>query len=209
MDPSKRKTMIALADPNLFHGTIEHAFSGESGRKLWRIDTLGGKIYLLLISEQKPMLQHAVEQFGYPQEENGWETKEYDGFLEKITQNSRWHFRLVAFPTHSVLESEDIQRKRGKVYPHVTPEYQKKWLLEGSRKHGFSLEENGFQVVQDRSYFFRKSYGPKHRVSLLAVTFEGVLQVTEPELFRTMLIEGIGRGKAYGLGMMTIAGEIK
>lgn len=209
LDPSKRKTMIALADPNLFHGAIEHAFTGGSGRKLWRIDALGGKLYLLLVSEQKPMLQHAVEQFGFPQEGNGWDTKEYTGFLEKIAKDSRWHFRLVAFPTHSVLEGKDTQGKRGKVYPHVTPEYQKKWLLDRSGKHGFSLNENEFQVVQDRSYFFRKSYGSKNRVSLLSVTFEGVLQVTDPALFRNLLTEGIGRGKAYGLGMMTIAGEIQ
>ena len=78
-----------------------------------------------------------------------------------------------------------------------------------SEKHGFSLNEDEFQVVQDRSYFFRKSYEPKHRVSLLSVTFEGILQVTDPGRFRTLLTEGIGRGKAYGLGMMTIAGEIQ
>lgn len=209
LDPTKRKTMIALADPNLFHGAIEHAFLGESGRTLWRIDALKGKIYLLLVSEQRPMLQHAVEQFGFPQEGNGWETKEYSGFLEKITEGSRWHFRLVAFPTHSVLMGKDTQGKRGKVYPHVTPEYQKKWLLFRSEKHGFSLNEDEFQVVQDRSYFFRKSYGPKHRVSLLSVTFEGILQVTDPGRFRAILTGGIGRGKAYGLGMMTIAGEIQ
>ena len=37
-------------------------------------------------------------------------------------------------------------------------------------------------------------------VTLLAVTYEGVLQVTDPEQFRALLCQGMGRGKAYGLG---------
>ena len=41
-------------------------------------------------------------------------------------------------------------------------------------------------------------------VTLLAVTYEGILQVTDPEAFKALLCEGVGRGKAYGLGLMTI-----
>ena len=41
-------------------------------------------------------------------------------------------------------------------------------------------------------------------VTLLAVTYEGVLQVTDAERFRAMLCQGMGRGKAYGLGLMTV-----
>lgn len=36
------------------------------------------------------------------------------------------------------------------------------------------------------------------------MTYEGVLQVTDPEAFKALLCEGVGRGKAYGLGLMTI-----
>lgn len=41
-------------------------------------------------------------------------------------------------------------------------------------------------------------------VSLLSVTFEGFLTVTDADLFRCTLTEGIGRGKAYGMGMLTV-----
>lgn len=37
------------------------------------------------------------------------------------------------------------------------------------------------------------------------MTFEGVLTITEAELFRKALIDGIGRAKAYGCGLMTLA----
>ena len=41
-------------------------------------------------------------------------------------------------------------------------------------------------------------------MTLLAVTYEGVLQVTDPEAFRNLLCQGMGRGKAYGLGLLTV-----
>ena len=41
-------------------------------------------------------------------------------------------------------------------------------------------------------------------VSLLSVSFEGVLEITDEELFKAALTNGIGRGKAYGMGLLTI-----
>ena len=51
---------------------------------------------------------------------------------------------------------------------------------------------------------FAKSGDRRHPVTLLAVTYEGVLEVTDPQAFCQMLTNGLGRGKAYGLGLMTI-----
>ena len=79
---------------------------------------------------------------------------------------------------------------------------QEQWLLEQAGKHGFALTEGAFQVTRKQTCHFRKN--GKRPVTLLAVTYEGILQVTDPEAFREMLCQGIGRGKAYGLGLMTI-----
>ena len=42
------------------------------------------------------------------------------------------------------------------------------------------------------------------QVKLLGVTYEGLLTVTDAEKFREALTGGIGRGKAYGLGLLTV-----
>jgi CRISPR system Cascade subunit CasE len=42
------------------------------------------------------------------------------------------------------------------------------------------------------------------KVTLMRSTFEGVLQVTDPVLFRQALTKGIGRAKAYGMSLLTI-----
>ena len=198
LDLTKRETMKALAAPSHFHGAVERAFTGDRKRNLWRLDPLGGRRYLLLLSEDKPDLTDAAAQFGVSGADPAWETRDYAPFLQRITEGSRWQFRLTANPT----VSRTREGMRGKRYAHITPFYQKQWLLEQSGRRGFPLEENAFEVVHSRWLRFRKGGGPV--VSLLSVTFEGELTVTDPALLRKTLTEGVGRGKAYGMGLLTL-----
>ena len=91
--------------------------------------------------------------------------------------------------------------QRGEPWPHTT-QYQKQWLLDRAAKHGFALTEDSFTVTRVQWHHFAKR--GTRPVSLLAVTYEGVLQVTDPEAFRNLLCQGMGRGKAYGLGLLTV-----
>ena len=96
LDFKKRSTMKALVSPNLFHGAVESSFPGERKRCLWRIDSLAGRNYLLLLSSEKPNLEHAVKQFGVDNAEQLWETKEYTPLLDRIKDGTQWRFRLTA-----------------------------------------------------------------------------------------------------------------
>ena len=40
---------------------------------------------------------------------------------------------------------------------------------------------------------------------MLSVTYEGVLTVVDAEIFKKALVNGIGREKAYGMGLLTVA----
>ena len=203
LDLTKRDTMRALTEPKFFHGAIERSFAGERKRNLWRIDSLGGEQYLMLVSAEKPDLTATVEQFGYPEASAAWETQDYTPLLARIQNGTRWHFRLTANPTkHGA--GDAATGKRGKVMPHMTAEHQQRWLLKKAAQHGFALEEGEFLAVQSQWYQFRKTAAGNHPVSLLSVTFEGMLTVTDAEMFRRTLTEGIGRGKAYGMGMLTV-----
>ena len=46
---------------------------------------------------------------------------------------------------------------------------------------------------------------PGHAGEFLAVRFEGVLAVTDPEAFRATVAVGIGSGKAFGFGLLSLA----
>jgi CRISPR system Cascade subunit CasE len=45
----------------------------------------------------------------------------------------------------------------------------------------------------------------RQRMTFGTVLFEGLLRVTDVERFRTTLASGIGSGKAYGFGLLSIA----
>ncbi len=209
LDTKSRETMRALASPNRFHGAVETSFVGERSRNLWRIDTLGDKTYLLLLSHDKPELEALASQFGY----GSYETRDYDKLLERITQGSRWRFRLVANPTFSKSQGQGCTEMhlRGKVIGCGTPEYQMKWLYNRAEKCGFHVrgyeettETDDFGVTKSRYLSFRKGSDNGRNIKILSVTFEGELTVTDAELFKSALCEGIGRGKAYGQGLLTV-----
>ena len=198
LDPTRRSTMAALSAPQKLHGAVESAFAGERRRRLWRLDRLGERLYLLLLSEDAPELSGVVEQFGTGA---AAETRSYDPLLQRVEPGSCWQFRLTANPTKS---SKDPQNPaaRGTVAARCTTQYQKQWLLERAAKHGFALREEEFTVTRVQWQHFAK-HGTRP-VTLLAVTYEGILQVTDAEQFRALLCQGMGRGKAYGLGLMTV-----
>lgn len=189
-----RETMKALVSPSIFHGAVERSFDGARARRLWRIDDLNGKKYILILSEVKPKLKNFARQFGYDGE---YEIKDYTPLLNRILNGEKWRFRLTANPV--------VSKSHGKIMAHITPEFQKKWLSSRAEKLGFSLNEAEFQTVQSKWYDFRKKEGEGNsRVRLLSVTFEGILTVTNAEQFKATLCNGIGREKAYGQGLLTV-----
>ncbi len=204
LDLSSRQTMKALVAPNLFHGAIERAFEGERKRNLWRIDNLNGASYLILLSTDIPNLTSMVHKFGVKGSAPEWETRDYTPLLERIQSGSKWHFRLVANPTKSCEKREGDILVRGKVHAHVSVKYQEAWLSERAEKYGFSIKPDEFAVVYSQWYKFHKGTDGGRLISMLAVTYEGSLTVTDVDLFRQTLTTGIGRGKAYGMGLLTI-----
>lgn len=196
LDFTDRNTMKALSSPSMFHGAISDSFMGERPDVLWRIDNLNNQLFMLILSIDKPNLTNFSRQFS-----NGdhWETKDYDQLTKRIKDGNVLRFRLTANPTKSV---SDKNGKRGKIAAHITTEHQKNWLIQKGTQNGFSVNERSFDVVQSKWYRFYK-HG-NNCVTLLSVTYEGILEITDAEKFKSALTKGIGRGKAYGMGLMTV-----
>lgn len=201
LNPTRNATATALMSPSKLHGAIEVGFHGDRKRRLWRIDHLNNSLYLLLVSEDVPNLKNVLEQFGTGQK---WETREYDSFLERIHEGDLMQFRLTANPTRSISQpAEGGNKKRGKVVAHTTPEHQREWLLKKADSCGFRLDPDAFTVSGSRWIKFWKEKEGRP-VTLLQVTYEGLLTVSDRELFQKALREGIGRERAYGMGLMTV-----
>ena len=79
----------------------------------------------------------------------------------------------------------------------------KNWLVSRAEKFGFSLSRASITVEGYRTHCFqKKSRGRKIRYG--TVDYKGVLCVTDRELFKTTLFNGIGRSKAFGCGLLMV-----
>lgn len=206
----KRKhTIHALASPHILHGAVETSFShnrdGKRERVLWRVDYLKDMCYLLVLSPKRPEFLHIARQFGYDNWEYGWETRDYSLLLDRLQNGQTWRFRLRANPVRSSNKEKDGQTGRGKVFAHVTQQQQKEWLIGRAQAYGFFLKEDTFDVVNTEWKKFRKEKGNKREVTLRIADFEGILTISDAECFKKTLLFGIGRAKAYGCGLLTIA----
>ena len=109
---------------------------------------------------------------------------------------------MTANPTVAHIGKEG---QRGKVKAITIIAKQREWLINQSKKKGFQLLESQFDVVRSEWKVFKKD-GKENRI--LAVTYEGILTVTDAELFRQALQCGIGREKAYGMGLITVVSDV-
>ena len=202
VDKSNRLKIKDLTNLGAYHGWVEQSFpekyiEGNRPRHLWRIDKLGDKEYLLVVSEERPDLQR-LEKYGVL---NTAETKNYDHYLDGITNNSKWRFKLTANPTYRINDE-----KGSRVVPHITVDQQLNWLIERSEKNGFKFLTNdekssiSVDIIERDWPILRK----KRRVKLSRVTFEGILEVTDKNKFKSVLTKGIGKEKAYGMGLLTV-----
>lgn len=201
LDKNNRQKIKDLTHVGAYHSWVEDSFPEEEARhertrKLWRLDTLGGHTYLLVVSEEKPDLVR-LEKYGVP---GSAQAKNYDRFLAGITAGKRYRFRAVLNPAYSV--SAGSASARGRTYPEVTADQQLTYFAKKAEPNGFILEPGQYTVTERRYVVLKES--KMKPVYLCQAAFEGVLQVNDADLFRRALTQGIGRKKAYGFGMMTV-----
>ncbi|TAN71808.1 MAG: type I-E CRISPR-associated protein Cas6/Cse3/CasE [Methylobacter sp.] len=67
-------------------------------------------------------------------------------------------------------------------------------------------EKNGFKVLSVIADGYQQHHFKKRGIKISTLDFQGVLEVTEPELFiRDALYKGIGPAKAFGCGLLSLA----
>ena len=202
INPFRRESIKALSSPQIIHAAVMASFPSfgdGAGRVLWRIDKIGSATYIIVQSESKPDFHHIIDQFGHPESEKMWDTVEYDEFLSKLENGQIWRFSIKANPTYSVSSDDG---KRGKVMAHVTVKQQISWMMSKAEKCGFTIQEDDVYIKHRGVKTFDRR-GSK--ITLATATFEGVLVIENVETLRQSIINGIGRGKAYGCGLLSLA----
>lgn len=138
----------------------------------------------------------------------------------KIENGMRLLFRLQANPTKRIGKSDTLAAERfkpsaaGNIRRRVelrTDEEKINWLKRKGEEAGFQLTNVRIkESVENVSvHFSSKQFGRRgldgKKMTFGTALFEGMLLVTEAAKFRGALQTGIGTGKAYGFGLMSVA----
>lgn len=204
-----------LGDCQQLHRTVLNAFpqiEGEAARKsfglLFRVEQdQRGLVTLLVQSQNEPDWSHLPP--GYLLEPATWKSvlSHYTGLQSSL----RLRFRLRANPTMRVSKNntEQAARWRGKRIELRSEEDRIAWLKRKAEASGFRLlsVEINPNVPNLQTATEAKTFGKheKGRLSFGAAIFNGELEITDAEKFKQALADGIGSGKAYGFGLLSIA----
>lgn len=173
-----------LTSLNFFYDTLKKI---SGGAPVYRIDNVPlnqtGYIQpVVLISEKKPEFSNGKVPGGYISK---IESFEYDipvrsGMVYKYFLKANPSVKI--FFKHSDLETEESW---------------KKWLETEGLINGFEIVD---AKVTDDGYVTCA----EKKVKFLSVIFEGALKITDEGKFRKALNSGIGRGREFGLGLLSI-----
>jgi len=115
----------------------------------------------------------------------------------------RLRFRLRANPTKRLFRDDPEHKlKKGQHIGLFKEEDQQAWL----QKKG--TDGGGFRVLEAMMRTEGLSDGwtkERHKFKHFAVCFDGILAVTDPDLFQNTLAAGMGSGKAFGLALLSVA----
>ena len=112
-------------------------------------------------------------------------------------------FRLRADPTKRLSAGTGNKGKRVGIYDE---EAQLAWLARKGEQHGFRL----LQAHVSRDGKIKQAQAIQaqngvHDLELFSVQFDGVLQVSDPAALVRSVGAGIGSGKAFGFGLLSLA----
>lgn len=233
LDPRRREVHRDLADCQALHRTVMSAFPPVSPDGAEARAALGVLYRLeahprtgepaLVVQSARPPDWSALARAGYvrpPDPIDGPPVKEIAESYAALRPGMRLRFRLRANPTRRLPTplGPDGTRPPAKRVDLRDDDARLEWLARKGRDHGFALVRvrarpdadvpNVRAAPEQRQTGWRSGAaggGPRRKLTFGAVLFEGELAVTDAHALRRALAEGIGSGKAYGFGLLSLA----
>ena len=207
-DPQRMHAAISRAAPShdVPPGSLAAELAQAPGRTLWRLDRDNPAAPILwIVSAARPELDDVAEEAGKVVDGIVYESRPYEGLLDRLETGQVYAFRLAANAARSGRRSPESAATQR--FGHVTAAQQLAWLQARAESHGFSLrkstagELDAAVVGRRRLAFSRQG----RRVTITLSELMGHLEVADPNRLRASLVRGIGHGRAYGCGLLTLA----
>jgi len=226
LNPRSRQVQRELANPYEMHRTLSRALPNNLMHVARNQENTAGLLYRLDIHPQSGHLallvqsqQHPDWTFLLPIDRNSesnqsyllitdlWQEERNPAIKEinlQVAIGQSLHFRLRANPTKRMGNS--AQYDKGKRVGIYDEEGLRAWLKRKADAGGFQIQS--LLISQDEKLIRQaaiKTEGASHKLELFSVQFDGILQVIDPAAFLTALQAGIGSGKAFGFGLLSVA----
>lgn len=191
---TNRAAAMTLGDCQKMHRLVSGFFGEErqQAHVLYRTNAAGGSIQVYLYSDHPVLALPDWVQLAGQRDLSDW--------LKAMKAGECLGFDLLTSPCKKVSQGENGRNSQRRILRE--PQQRLDWL---QRK----AEQNGFQILNVQELEQSHSYGKHSRdkggsMYLDAYHYQGTLKITDPEQFILALREGIGPGKAYGLGMLMV-----
>jgi CRISPR system Cascade subunit CasE len=220
LNPRNRYVRRDLADCQELHCTVLNGLPEDESHRprdrwhvLYRTDVARtGRVTILVQSDVAPTWAHLPAGYLTLAPDNPG-LKPVAAAYASLSPQQLLSFRLRANPTRRVAKEDN--RLFGKRVELQTYEDKLDWLARKGEHGGFALagvrmrpEIPDVRAVTDdkqRGGKRKASTKPGGRLVFGSVLFEGHLRITDADVFRQTLVNGIGSGKAYGFGLLSIA----
>lgn len=191
LNPARKGTHQLVSNPRSLHAAIQKAFPDNGDRILWWLDTSARDPQVFILSPTTPSVEHIIEQAGRANDSTGLVTKDYSPVLQSVSEGAVYRMQVDANITKSV---------QGKRVPLFREEDIEQWFNRQGENHGFKLVST-LSVIPKIPVIVRKD---GYKVTLEHHLLDCKINVTDGEKFKQLIKSGLGRGKAYGLGMITL-----
>lgn len=195
LNPASRQVQSELRDPYQMHRTLCRAFGDgviEQARPLFRVEEARNRLGVQVL------VQSLIEPdwTRLPVDARYWQSPDkpvpMKAYQPVFTQGQRLAFRLKANPT---------VRKDGKRVGLYDEQGHERWLQRKGDLHGFRL----LTLNQTPAVVLKSRMKSERTGQWVSVTFDGFLKVVDPVLFLGAVHNGIGSGKAFGFGLLSLA----
>lgn len=213
LDPRSQAVQRGLRDPQTLHRTVMRAFPSVIDPELEARAHLGvlhrlefegrtGRVLLYVQSRIEPDWSFLPAGYLVQDSMPNPAVRSVEEAYGRLAAGRVLRFRLRANPTRKIdtKSGPNGERRNGRRVPVVGLDGQVDWLARKARDHGFELLQATIAATGAAELVRSHDTGRTFQ----GVLFEGRLAVRDPVRFREALTAGIGPGKAFGFGLLSV-----